>query len=77
LVVDNLLNVEIVLASGEVVHASKDENADLFWAIRGIIQGLPWLIYLGGGCNFGVVTVIMHIPPTPACSVILPITSKP
>ncbi|ERF76220.1 hypothetical protein EPUS_04297 [Endocarpon pusillum Z07020] len=44
LVIDNLISCEIVLASGEVVRASKDENADLFWALR------------GGGQNFGVVT---------------------
>lgn len=42
--IDNLLSVEIVTADGEVRHASADENADLFWAVR------------GGGGNFGVVT---------------------
>lgn len=44
LAVDNLLAVEIVLASGEVVHADAEQHPDLFWAIR------------GGGGNFGVVT---------------------
>lgn len=34
-VVDNLLEAEVVLASGEIVKASHDENSDLFWAIRG------------------------------------------
>jgi FAD/FMN-containing dehydrogenase len=42
--VDNLLEVEIVTADGRVRRASRDENVDLFWAIR------------GAGANFGVVT---------------------
>jgi FAD/FMN-containing dehydrogenase len=42
--VDNLLEVEIVTADGHVRRASRDENPDLFWAIR------------GAGANFGVVT---------------------
>ena len=44
MVIDNLLNVEIVLASGEIVQSNEKELPDLFWAIR------------GGGGNFGVVT---------------------
>jgi FAD/FMN-containing dehydrogenase/pimeloyl-ACP methyl ester carboxylesterase len=42
--VDNLLEVEIVTADGCVRRASRDENADLFWAVR------------GAGANLGVVT---------------------
>src|SRR5256714_9187982 len=44
LTIDNLLGVDMVLADGSFVTADAQQNADLFWAVR------------GGGGNFGVVT---------------------
>ena len=44
LATDNLIAAEVVTAAGEIVRASKDENADLFWALQ------------GGGGNFGAVS---------------------
>lgn len=44
LATDNLLSAEVITANGDVVRVNKDENADLFWALR------------GGGGNFGVVS---------------------
>jgi FAD/FMN-containing dehydrogenase len=37
LVVDNLLEVEMVLADGRIVTASDKENKDLFWVSRFLI----------------------------------------
>ena len=43
---DNVVGMDVVTAEGKLVRASDDENADLFWGLR------------GGGGNFGVVTGI-------------------
>ena len=36
LCIDNLQEVTMVVASGDIVKASESENPDLFWAIRGM-----------------------------------------
>ena len=52
LALDNLKAVDIVTADGRLLHASADENPDLFWAAR------------GGGGNFGIVTSFeFHLHP--------------
>lgn len=44
LTIDSLQSVELVTADAEIVRAAENENAELFWAVR------------GGGGNFGIVT---------------------
>lgn len=48
LAIDNLRSVQLVLADDRIVTASADDNADLFWAVR------------GGGGNFGVATSLEY-----------------
>jgi len=57
LALDNVVAAEVVTANGEVVHASAEENPELFWAIR------------GGGGNFGIVTAFEFVahPTTDVC----------
>ncbi|MFD9095119.1 FAD-binding protein [Streptomyces collinus] len=62
LAVDNLLGVELVTADAERVHASADENPELFWALH------------GGGGNFGVATALtlkLHELPEFALALLL------
>jgi FAD/FMN-containing dehydrogenase len=45
---DNVLAADVVTADGQLRRATAEENADLFWALR------------GGGGNFGVVTAFQY-----------------
>ena len=47
--VDNVLEVDVVIANGTKLTANNCTNKDLFWAVRG-----------GGGGSFGVVTRMVH-----------------
>jgi FAD/FMN-containing dehydrogenase len=42
--IDNLLSVDLVTADGELRHVSDEDDADLFWGLR------------GAGANFGIAT---------------------
>ena len=44
LTVDNLVGVDLITADGVKIHVSEEENAELFWGLR------------GAGANFGVAT---------------------
>ncbi|KAI2768099.1 CAZyme family AA7 [Penicillium roqueforti] len=57
LAVDNVLEFEVVTASGDIVLANAIRNPDLFWALRG-----------GGGGTFGIVTraTMRVFPDVPA-----------
>ncbi|MDX3523762.1 FAD-binding oxidoreductase [Streptomyces scabiei] len=60
LAVDNLLGVDLVTADAQAVHASAEENPDLFWALH------------GGGGNFGVATALtLRLHELPAFAVAL------
>ena len=48
LAIDNLLSARVITVNGEIVRASEEENADLFWGLR------------GGGGNFGIVTEFVY-----------------
>jgi FAD/FMN-containing dehydrogenase len=46
---DNVVGLDVVTAEAQLVRASSDKNADLFWGLR------------GGGGNFGVVTGLDYV----------------
>ncbi|MGW1212443.1 FAD-binding oxidoreductase [Streptomyces sp. NPDC002499] len=62
LAVDNLLGADLVTADGERVHASADENPELFWGLH------------GGGGNFGIATSLtleLHALPEFSIALVL------
>jgi FAD/FMN-containing dehydrogenase len=53
---DNLLSAQIITADGNMLTCEANNNADLFWALRG-----------GGGGNFGIVTsFVLQLHPVAA-----------
>ncbi len=68
LAIDRLRSVELVTVDGEVLTASADEHADLFWGIR------------GGGGNFGVVTRFVYeavpVAETLSGALVLPLSAE-
>jgi FAD/FMN-containing dehydrogenase len=65
LAADSLLRADVVTGDGELLRATPDRNADLFWALR------------GGGGNFGVVTALelrlFEVPQVYAGTALFPI----
>ncbi|MFJ6087210.1 FAD-binding oxidoreductase [Streptomyces sp. NPDC092369] len=62
LAVDNLLGADLVTADGERVHASAEENPELFWGLH------------GGGGNFGIATSLtlkLHALPEFSMALVL------
>ena len=41
---EHVAGIDLVTADGELVHASEEENADLFWAARGSGPGFPGVV---------------------------------
>ncbi|KAI3392229.1 hypothetical protein diail_5984 [Diaporthe ilicicola] len=63
---DNVVEFEVVLADGRIVHARRDgEHADLFWALK------------GGSNNFGIVTNFkMRALPLPPVWLVMTVSPK-